>query len=88
MSDKKTAAQLLQERRDAGLTAADIPATEPGVWHVLTPEEEAEIDALPCRMFHEEPFDFAYCEVHDTTFALGDVCKYQKANQSAEGIKP
>ena len=30
-----------------------------------------------CQMFHEEPFDFAWCETHDTTFALGDACKFQ-----------
>lgn len=51
-------------------------------WTVLTPEQEAEIDALPCDMVREEPFDFAYCTVHDTTFALGDVCKYQKINEA------
>lgn len=51
-------------------------------WTVLTPEQEAAIDALPCEMFHEPPFDFAYCARHDTTFALGDVCKYQKINHA------
>jgi len=45
-------------------------------WVVLTPEQEAEINALPCIMTHTLPFDFAQCERHDTTFALGDVCKY------------
>jgi hypothetical protein len=44
----------------------------------LTEAEIEEIEALPCQMFHEQPFDFAYCETHDTTFALGDVCKYHK----------
>ena len=58
-------------------------------WSVLTPEQEAEIDALPCDMVHEQPYDFAYCAVHDTTFTLGDVCKYQKINeaQKAEGAE-
>lgn len=51
-------------------------------WTTLTPEQEAEIDALPCDMVHERPYDFAYCAVHDTTFALGDVCKYQKINEA------
>lgn len=51
-------------------------------WTTLTPEQEAEIDALPCDMVHERPYDFAYCAVHDTTFALGDVCKYQKINDA------
>lgn len=45
----------------------------------LTPEQIAEIEAMPCAMFHEPPFDFAYCETHDTTFALGAACKYHKA---------
>lgn len=53
-------------------------------WHELSPDEQtallAEIDAMPCEMTHTPPFDFAQCERHDTTFALGDVCKYQKIN--------
>lgn len=30
----------------------------------------------PCNMTHTPPFDFAQCETHDTTFALGDKCKF------------
>ena len=33
-----------------------------------------------CAMFHEPPFDFAWCETHDETFALGDVCKFSKGD--------
>lgn len=56
-------------------------------WTTLTPEQEAEIDALPCDMVHEQPYDFAYCAVHDTTFALGDVCRHHQINEArtAEG---
>lgn len=34
-------------------------------------------DIATCVMAHQEPFDFAQCETHDTTFALGDACKFQ-----------
>ena len=30
----------------------------------------------PCEMTRTAPFDFAQCETHDTTFALGEVCKF------------
>lgn len=30
----------------------------------------------PCMMSHQEPYDFAWCETHDTTFPLGDKCKF------------
>lgn len=29
-----------------------------------------------CAMFQQRPFDFAWCETHDTTFALGAVCPH------------
>lgn len=29
-----------------------------------------------CHMVHTEPYDFASCETHDTTFALGETCKF------------
>lgn len=29
-----------------------------------------------CVMTHTEPFDFAHCETHDTTFPLGGTCKF------------
>lgn len=51
---------------------------------VPAPDQTEVIDALPCEMYREEPFDFAYCVVHDTTFALGDVCERQKINTAAE----
>lgn len=44
----------------------------------MTDEEWEEIEGLPCDMRHEQPFDFAWCETHDSTFALGDVCRYHR----------
>lgn len=32
----------------------------------------------PCEMVQEEPFDFAWCETHDETFPLGEVCPLYK----------
>ena len=32
--------------------------------------------AVTCVMTQTDPFDFAQCETHDTTFALGDRCKF------------
>lgn len=29
-----------------------------------------------CDIQHEAPYDFAWCETHDTTFALGTTCKF------------
>lgn len=30
----------------------------------------------PCVMTHTPPMDFAQCETHDTTFPLGETCKF------------
>ena len=30
----------------------------------------------PCSMTRTDPFDFAQCETHDTTFPLGEKCKF------------
>src|SRR5699024_8958575 len=30
----------------------------------------------PCVMKHTEPYDFAWCETHDTTFPLGGTCRF------------
>jgi hypothetical protein len=32
--------------------------------------------ATRCVMTRTEPFDFAQCQTHDTTFALGEECKF------------
>lgn len=29
-----------------------------------------------CRMSQQGPYDFAWCDTHDTTFPLGSVCKF------------
>lgn len=34
------------------------------------------VNPLDCDMVHIEPFDFAQCNTHDTTFPLGDQCKF------------
>lgn len=31
---------------------------------------------ITCDMKEQKPFDFAWCETHDTTFALGERCKF------------
>lgn len=41
-----------------------------------------EVDDVPCDMRCGQPYDFAWCETHDTTFALGDVCRYHKRRRS------
>jgi hypothetical protein len=38
--------------------------------------EKDTTEPAPCRMTHTPPFDFAQCETHDTTFPLGDTCKF------------
>lgn len=56
-------------------------------WDDLTPEQQAEIENAPCRLRHQEPFDFAWCETHDTTFALGNTCRYSKDKEHAPPSK-
>ena len=86
MTDKTS--PRLEAARYASEHGIPLPAEECDEqdegWTVLAPEQEAEIDALPCDMVHEQPYDFAYCAVHDTTFALGDVCRYQKINEAGK----
>lgn len=41
----------------------------------LLAEDTPVVDGT-CVMTHEEPYDFATCETHDTTFALGAECKF------------
>lgn len=31
---------------------------------------------LDCKIFHEEPYDFDYCKVHDRTFDQGGTCDH------------
>lgn len=41
----------------------------------------------PCDMRHQEPYDFAHCVTHDTTFALGDRCKWGGVESIAEKLQ-
>lgn len=34
------------------------------------------ITTAPCDMPQQEPFDFGWCQTHDTTFALGEKCRF------------
>ncbi|MGW4715544.1 hypothetical protein [Nocardia sp. NPDC004260] len=43
-----------------------------------TPEQVAGIQALPCDMYTQDPYPFAWCETHDETFPLGGVCRFYK----------
>lgn len=38
--------------------------------------EVTRLSPAPCDMRHQEPYDFAFCLTHDSTFALGERCKY------------
>ncbi|KQP63002.1 hypothetical protein [Nocardioides sp. Leaf285] len=40
-----------------------------------TPESGSE-SAVTCEIVQEAPYDFAYCETHDSTFPLGGRCKF------------
>jgi hypothetical protein len=68
-----------------------IPVTAEQIyqaWHGTTEEWAgcADKDAIervlallaptPCDMRHQPPMDFAWCETHDTTFPLGERCKF------------
>lgn len=46
--------------------------------HGLLADQPTAAEEQPetCEMVHEEPYDFASCLTHDTTFALGDACKF------------
>lgn len=41
----------------------------------------------PCDMKQGEPFDFAWCESHDTTFPLGGACKWHGRESVAEVLQ-
>lgn len=41
----------------------------------------------PCKMTHTEPFDFAQCETHDTTFALGGKCEWDGVESIYEHLE-
>ena len=39
-------------------------------------ERDGLLTVVPCSETRTEPFDFAYCSTHDTTFGLSDHCYY------------
>ncbi|QWS68198.1 hypothetical protein SEA_VANLEE_81 [Gordonia phage VanLee] len=47
-----------------------------GLAHREVERVRAATAPAPCDMTHQEPFDFAQCRTHDTTFALGETCKF------------
>ena len=67
---------------DAGADEAALIAAAPGWLAELCDRlsaAEAQIsDMQPaaCDMKCQEPYDFAWCETHDTTFPLGYKCKF------------
>lgn len=52
----------------------------PGDFDILVLKIVTKVNDLftpaPCNLTHTEPFDFAQCETHDTTFPLGGTCKF------------
>lgn len=41
-----------------------------------------------CQMFTEEPYPFAWCETHDETFPLGQVCPHYTRDMAIEKEAP
>lgn len=37
---------------------------------------------VDCDLVYQEPFDFAQCNTHDETFALGDTCKFNGRSEA------
>ncbi len=37
-----------------------------------------------CDMRYEPPFDFAWCETHDETFPLGQVCRFHPDHEPGD----
>jgi hypothetical protein len=49
-----------------------------GEWTGWTVKEVQEVIDAPCDLRRQEPFDFAWCETHDETFALGNTCHFKE----------
>ena len=63
--------------QDAALIAnapADLAALLAEVERLRT--ELADRTPAACDMKHEKPYDFAWCKTHDSTFPLGEKCKF------------
>ncbi|QDM56408.1 hypothetical protein PP515_gp61 [Gordonia phage Sidious] len=74
-------------RRDLASDSAFLDGTSPfdapgagyrlNTWvRTRIPALLAELEPAPCDMKQGGPYDFAWCETHDTTFALGQKCKF------------
>lgn len=59
------------DRSTANLIVAAVNAL-PALLNLLATQDAP----APCNMRQQEPFDFAWCETHDTTFPLGGTCKF------------
>ncbi|AMS02457.1 hypothetical protein SEA_LORDFARQUAAD_58 [Gordonia phage LordFarquaad] len=74
VSDEYRAQYGNQMSEIAGISDADAEfiAAAPALVQGLLAEGEP----APCDMKQGAPYDFAWCETHDTTFALGEKCKF------------
>ncbi|MEJ7648582.1 MAG: hypothetical protein WKF57_05945 [Nakamurella sp.] len=75
-----------------------LPKTHPGVGGAAIELARAAADEIehlrdhsdipgPCKVTHTPPFDFAQCETHDETFALGSICKWHGAQSISEVLQ-
>ncbi|QYC53581.1 hypothetical protein SEA_NORVS_97 [Gordonia phage Norvs] len=63
-------------RETIAIRNAEFIAAAPDLVRGLLAELDQAIAPDPCDMTHREPFDFAQCRTHDTTFPLGEKCKF------------
>ena len=68
--------QLTDAGFDAVLLFAEMASDSLPALLDAAAERDALTTVLPCDEKHEPPYDFAYCETHDRTFALGDHCDH------------
>ncbi|QOC55981.1 hypothetical protein PP494_gp51 [Gordonia phage Matteo] len=83
MSDDVRAAARRDLESDRAFLDGTSPFDAPGAGYRLNtwvrtriPALLAELEPAPCDMKQGAPYDFAWCETHDTTFALGEKCKF------------
>lgn len=39
-----------------------------------------------CKMFVQDPMDFAWCETHDETFPLGAICRVERGRLAGAAV--
>lgn len=49
-----------------------------GEWTGWKVEDVQAVIDEPCDLRQQSPYDFAWCETHDTTFKLGDTCHFKE----------